>query len=68
MVWVVGDAGGGDGLEELGLRELSGQSAQVLVNQGTQRDAGGKTKQEVIFISKSDCLKKKNNAHFLPSL
>lgn len=40
VVGVVGDAGGGDGLEELGLWELSGQHTQVLVNQGTQRDAG----------------------------
>lgn len=39
-VGVVGDAGGGDGLEELGLRELPGQYAQVLVDEGAQRDAG----------------------------
>lgn len=39
-VGVVGDAGGGDGLEELGLRELPGQRGQVLVDEGTQRDAG----------------------------
>lgn len=39
-VGVVGDAGGGDGLEELGLRELPGQYAQVLVDQGAQGDAG----------------------------
>ena len=39
-VGVVGDAGGGDGLEELGLRELPGQRAQVLVDEGAQRDAG----------------------------
>lgn len=38
-VGVVRDAGGGDGLEELGLGELPGQGAQVLVDQGTQRDA-----------------------------
>lgn len=39
-VGVVWDAGGGDGLEELGLRELSGQLTHVLVDEGTQRDAG----------------------------
>lgn len=39
-VRVVGDAGGGDGLEELGLGELPGQGAQVLVDERTQRDAG----------------------------
>lgn len=41
VVGVVGDAGGGDGLEELGLRELPGQATQVLVDQGAQWDAGG---------------------------
>lgn len=40
MVGVVGDAGGGDGLKELGLREFPGQHTQVLVDEGTQRDAG----------------------------
>lgn len=39
-VRVIWDAGGGDGLEELGLRELSGQLIHVLVDEGTQRDAG----------------------------
>lgn len=39
-VGVVGDAGGGDGLEELGLGEFSGQCAQVLVDEGAKRDAG----------------------------
>lgn len=39
-VGVVGDAGGGDGLEELGLGELPGQRAEVLVDEGAQRDAG----------------------------
>lgn len=39
-VGIVGDAGGGDGLEELGLRELPGQHAHVLVDEGAQRDAG----------------------------
>lgn len=39
-VRVVWDAGGGDGLEELGLRELPGQLTHVLVDEGTQRDAG----------------------------
>lgn len=51
VVGVVGDAGGGDGLEELGLRELSGQHAQVLVYQGAQRDAGGDD--EVICLKNS---------------
>lgn len=50
VVGVVGDARGGDGLEELGLRELSGQSAQVLVYQGAQWDAGGED-EEVILKS-----------------
>lgn len=45
MVGVVGDAGGGDGLEELGLRELPGQAAQVLVDQGAQWDADGGRRQ-----------------------
>lgn len=39
-VGVVWDAGGGDGFEELSLRELPRQCAQVLVDEGTQRDAG----------------------------
>lgn len=39
-VRVVWDAGGGDGLKELGLRELPGQLTHVLVDEGTQRDAG----------------------------
>lgn len=39
-VGVVGDAGGRDGFEELGLRKLPGQSAQVLVDERTQGDAG----------------------------
>lgn len=46
VVGVVGDAGGGDGLEELGLRELLGQHTQVLVNEGTQRDAGKEEERE----------------------
>lgn len=52
VVGVVGDAGGGDGLEELGLRELSGQHAQVLVYQGAQWDAGGNG-ERVIFKNTS---------------
>lgn len=40
VVGIVRDAGGGDGLEEFCLRELSGQGAQMLVNEGAQRDAG----------------------------
>jgi len=44
-VGVVGDAGGGDGLEELGLREFPGQCAQVLVDEGAQRDAGMRDEQ-----------------------
>ena len=39
-VGVVGDTGGGDGLEELSLRELPGQQTQVLVDESTQRDTG----------------------------
>ena len=39
-VGVVGDAGGGDGLEEFSLGELPGQLPQVLVDQCAQRDAG----------------------------
>lgn len=53
VVGVVGDAGGGDGLEELGLRELPGQATQVLVDQGAQWDAGGggeDNEREVSFI------------------
>lgn len=34
-VGVIWDAGGGDGLKELGLRELSGQLTHVLVDEGT---------------------------------
>lgn len=49
-VGVVGDAGGGDGLEELGLRELPGQRAQVLVDEGTQRDAGKGDERRVNII------------------
>lgn len=52
VVGVVGDAGGGDGLEELGLRELPGQHAQVLVYQGAQWDAGGDDEQ-VSFLKSS---------------
>lgn len=48
MVGVVGDAGGGDGLEELGLWELPSQHAQVLVDQGAQWDAG-EDDDEVIY-------------------
>lgn len=40
MVRIVGDAGGRDGLQKLGLGRLSGQCAEVLVDQGTQGDAG----------------------------
>lgn len=39
-VRVIWDAGGGDGLKELGLGELSGQLTHVLVDEGAQRDAG----------------------------
>lgn len=39
-VGVVWDAGGGDGLKELGLREFLGQDTQMLVDEGTERDAG----------------------------
>lgn len=61
VVGVVGDAGGGDGLEELGLRELPGQAAQVLVDQGAQWDAGGRRRQwarnEFYFFLKTVCWK-----------
>lgn len=60
VVGVVGDAGGGDGLEELGLRELPGQHAQVLVYQGAQWDADGDDEQ-VSFL-KAVCL---NNISFV---
>lgn len=51
-VRVVGDAGGGDGLQELGLRELPSQCAQVLVDEGTQRDAemGDEQKTELFLL------------------
>lgn len=49
-VGVVGDAGGGDGLEELGLRELPGQRAQVLVDEGTQGDSGKGDERRVNII------------------
>ena len=39
LVWIVGNAGGGDGSEELGAGELGGQSVHVLVDQSTERDA-----------------------------
>ncbi len=40
VVGVVRNAGVGDGLQELGLRELPGQQRQMLVYQRTQRDPG----------------------------
>ena len=46
-VGVVGDAGGGDGLEELGLGELPGQGAEVLVDEGAQRDSGKRVSRPV---------------------
>lgn len=54
-VWVVWDACGGDGLEELGLRELLGQYAQVLVDEGTQRDAGKVDEGTVNVRQTSNC-------------
>lgn len=58
MVGVVGDAGGGDGLEELGLREFPGQAAQVLVDQGAEWDAGEKKAvclKDICFVLRSFC-------------
>lgn len=53
-VRVVGDAGRGDGLEELGLRELPGQCGQVLVDQGAQRNTReGQTWTLSIFVKES---------------
>ena len=48
-VGVVGDAGGGDGLQELGLRKLPGQGGQVLVDQRAQRDSGRRERKTEIL-------------------